>query len=99
MSRLYDTQRWKRARRQFLAENPLCRMCREVGKTRLAVLVDHIQPHRGDPEKFWDPGYLQPLCRSCHDGPKQALEKGGRVRGCDRDGRPLDPAHPWNAKG
>ncbi len=94
--RLYDTQRWKRARRQFLAEHSLCRMCQEVGKTRLAELVDHIEPHKGDPEKFWDEDNWQPLCKPCHDGAKQAQEKGGVVRGCDANGIPLDPGHHWN---
>ena len=32
-----------------------------------AVVVDHIEPHRGDKIKFWDRGNWQPLCKDCHD--------------------------------
>ena len=38
----------------------------------------------------------QPLCASCHASVKQSIEKGW-LPGCDCDGRPLEPAHPWNA--
>jgi hypothetical protein len=38
---------------------------------------------------------LQPLCHECHSR-KTAAEHGKRVAwGCDADGIPLDPAHPW----
>ena len=45
--RLYDTQRWKRARRHFLQANPLCATCQSEGRVRLATVVDHVIPHRG----------------------------------------------------
>ena len=99
MSRLYDRRAWRRASRAFLQANPLCRMCQEVGKTRLAELVDHIEPHRGDPELFWDQDNWAASCKPCHDGAKQELEKSGTIRGCDINGRPLDPNHPWNQEG
>ena len=96
MSRLYDTQRWKRARRQFLAAHPLCRMCQEVGRVTLAVLVDHIEPHKGDPDLFWNEANWQPLCATDHSAAKQSQERTGRIRGCGTDGQPLDPGHHWN---
>ena len=40
-------------------------------------------------------GPLQSLCPACHSRDKQQLERSGFVRGCDRDGVPLDPSHPW----
>ena len=95
-SRLYDLQRWKRRRAAFLRTNPLCCMCQEVGKTTLATLVDHIKPHRGDPVLFWDQTNWQGLCATCHSGAKASFERTGKMRGCDVDGVPLDPSHPWN---
>lgn len=60
-------------------------------------MVDHITPHKGDSTLFWDSGNWQSLCKSCHDGYKQALERGGtHAYGCDPDGLPADPNHPWN---
>ena len=96
MSRLYDRRRWRRRSKQFLAAHPLCRMHQEIGRTALAVLVDHIRPHRGDEALFWDEDNWQPLCTTCHNSIKQAEEKGGSVRGCDLDGVPLDRNHHWN---
>lgn len=97
--RLYDQKRWRRASRDFLQRNPLCRMCTEVGHTKLAVLVDHIIPHKGDPELFWDQaGNWQSLCATCHSGPKAVLERTGRLKGCDINGVPLDPGHHWNTE-
>jgi len=39
-------------------------------------------------DKFYS-GKLQSLCKRCHDGVKQRLEKGARFVGCDVNGRPL----------
>ena len=99
MPRLYDTQRWKRRRAAFLQANPLCRFCEAVSRVTMATIVDHIVPHKGDPEKFWDETNWAPMCKPCHDGAKAELESTGRIRGCDATGRPLDPAHPWNNEG
>ena len=95
--RLYDKRRWRRRSKQFLAENPLCRMCQERGLTKLAEVVDHIVPPKGDEALFWDEDNWQGLCLTDHNAAKQAEEKGGGVRGCDVDGMPLDPAHHWNS--
>ena len=93
--RLYDTRRWRRASKAFLARNPLCRYCEQVGKTRLAQVVDHIKPVSEAPELAMDQDNWQPLCATCHNAVKQAEEKGGGVRGCDVNGVPLDPGHHW----
>jgi 5-methylcytosine-specific restriction protein A len=31
------------------------------------TVVDHIKPHKGDEELFYDINNLQPLCKCCHD--------------------------------
>ncbi len=58
---LYHSPRWRRERREFLKAFPYCFLCGAKADT-----VDHIKPHRGDPELFWDQGNWQSLCRSCH---------------------------------
>ncbi|WP_375592350.1 HNH endonuclease [Chitiniphilus eburneus] len=77
------SNRWLRAAKLFLAEYPLCAECERQGRVCAATLVDHIIPHRGDRDLFWDQANWQPLCASCH-GVKTAGEDGGfgnRIRG------------------
>ena len=62
----YD-RHWGKARRLFLMDHPLCVHCSERGLVVEATVVDHIQPHRGDPGKFWDRDNWQPLCIRCHN--------------------------------
>lgn len=88
--------RWQQARAGFLRKHPLCANCQRRGIVTAAAVVDHIQPHRGDMNLFWDRRNWQPLCDHCHNSYKQRLEKSGRETGCDASGRPLDPGHHWN---
>ncbi len=90
---------WRKARAVFLTNNPLCRFCKRRGRPVLATVVDHIKPHRGDRELFWDQTNWQGLCETCHNAVKQAEETSGHVRGADLDGSPIDPRHPWNVRG
>lgn len=84
----YD-HRWRKESKAFLAVNPWCALQRD-GCTRLATLVDHIDPHRGDMVKFWNRENWQGLCGHCHSHHKQLLEN--RVVTRDRRGR-LIPLH------
>lgn len=72
---LYNTARWKKLRIKFLKENPLCAECGKIGIVRPAEVVDHIIPHKGNKELFWDEDNLQALCKECHDR-KTAKEDG-----------------------
>lgn len=45
---------WRKAREGFLARHPFCVQCEAEGFPRLAAVVDHIIPHKGDKELFWD---------------------------------------------
>ncbi|QJQ03928.1 HNH endonuclease [Herbaspirillum rubrisubalbicans Os34] len=96
--RLYGTKQWFRLRHHQLQKEPLCRFCLEQKRVSAATLVDHIEPHRGVEEKFYDPANLQSLCKPCHDSIKQQMEKSGVMRGCDESGLPLDRNHHWNRK-
>jgi 5-methylcytosine-specific restriction enzyme A len=93
-SHLYATARWKKRRARLLRDEPLCRMCKAVGRLTPATIADHITPHRGDPEAFEGP--IQPLCPTCHSAAKQAQEHSGMLRGGDIDGIPVDPNHHWH---
>jgi len=59
--------RWQRARLAYLRAHPLCVKCRAEGRVEVATVVDHIIPHRGDWELFWDRDNWQSLCETCHN--------------------------------
>jgi 5-methylcytosine-specific restriction enzyme A len=98
--------RWRQARTGFLRRNPLCDACAKAGLLVPATVVDHVIPHRGNRELFWDQTNWAPSCKRCHDGKTAREGRWGRqtrgehnVRrshGCDINGMPLDPEHPWN---
>jgi 5-methylcytosine-specific restriction protein A len=58
---------WRKARLEWLAENPICRECERKGRTSAASVVDHVIPHRGDQRLFWSRRNWQSLCKPCHD--------------------------------
>lgn len=66
--------RWDKASITFKAQHPLCLGCEARGRTTPTEVVDHIVPHRGDHDLFWDPDNWQPGCRICHDRVKARLE-------------------------
>ena len=73
----------QRDRAQVLAEEPLCRLCLEAGRTSPSEVVDHIRPlsEGGSDER----SNKQALCHSCHDA-KSAAERvaGARARATHR---------------
>lgn len=75
----YKTARWARIRAAQLARDPLCAICLKAGRVTAATVCDHVEPHRGDPEKFWN-GPFQSLCDEppwrCHSSIKQREERG-----------------------
>lgn len=90
------SHRWRKARARFLQDNPLCRLCAEIGRATPATVVDHVEPHRGDAARFWSASNWQALCKTCHDAIKQTAERSGHLRGSNAQGLPLDPKHHWN---
>lgn len=73
---LYASPMWKAVRRAVLIERPFCVECMKQGRYTPAEVVDHIRPHKGDAQLFFDTTNLQPLCKACHDR-KTASEDGG----------------------
>ena len=91
--RLHDKALWHRRARRQLQREPLCAMCLADGRVVAARIADHVEPHRGDPIKFWN-GKLQSLCAHCHESRKKRFEHRGYDNTIGVDGGPLDPRHP-----
>jgi 5-methylcytosine-specific restriction enzyme A len=95
---LYSYKWQKRARLQLMQE-PCCRLCAQEGRVTAAEVVDHIEPHKGDINKFYGP--LQSLCKWHHDSVKQQMERQIERNGFSfskqigEDGFPVDKAHPF----
>lgn len=72
----YDTPEWRRLSWAVRVEACFtCRMCGRIAAEKGASVCDHIVPHRGDRGLFFDRSNLQCLCKTCHDGRKQAEER------------------------
>jgi 5-methylcytosine-specific restriction enzyme A len=95
----YTTQRWQQLRRMKLAVNPLCEPCLKLQRIVPAVAVDHliaVKAPRGEAYPALD--RLMSCCASCHNRKSRIVEQMGKeltVKGCDENGYPLDPRHPW----
>jgi hypothetical protein len=88
----YQLQSWRKRRVYQLKIEPLCRRCRELGRTTPALVADHVTPHKGDWNAFVL-GELQSLCAECHQR-KLVDQTRGYRSDVGLDGYPLDPAHP-----
>lgn len=91
----YKTARWQRIRAAQLRAEPLCCMCQARGRVTAATIADHVTPHRGDADLFWN-GALQSLCKPDHDSRKRMQETRGYSNEVGTDGMPIDPNHPFN---
>jgi 5-methylcytosine-specific restriction protein A len=50
-----------------LAEHVWCVVCAREKRVEPSTVIDHITPHRGDVELFWDMANWQAICKRCHD--------------------------------
>lgn len=78
----YHTARWRKLRAQVLRRDGY--VCQATGVALVgrypaenSPVVDHVRPHRGDPERFWDPDNLRAVAKGWHDREKQSQEKRG----------------------
>jgi len=63
----YD-RRWRKARLEHLAGEPLCRLCLAAGQVTPATVVDHIEPPESPQDPlFWRRTNWQSLCKPHHD--------------------------------
>jgi 5-methylcytosine-specific restriction endonuclease McrA len=90
---LYDTARWRyRTRKQALLNaNYRCAKCNEDLHYTSRAHVHHIIATEYAPGLMYDLFNLEVLCRDCHN---REHDRGSL--GCDVNGSPLDPDHPWN---
>jgi 5-methylcytosine-specific restriction protein A len=100
----YTTGAWKRLRTAHLARFPFCEGCERMGRPFVrANTVDHRVPISQGGPPFPDHDGLASYCGPCHSaktarGAEAGASKSDKPRkGCNPDGTPLDPAHPWNA--
>jgi 5-methylcytosine-specific restriction protein A len=64
---LYNSTRWRKARKAFLNEHPLCAECARQSRLTTAKVVDHVQDHKGDLGLFWSEDNWEALCVTCHN--------------------------------
>ena len=62
----YRSAEWRKFRKFYLMEHPVCVHCEAKGLVREASVVDHIVPIREGGNRFAHSN-LQPLCDSCHN--------------------------------
>lgn len=91
-----QAQRLRRLKRT----NGLCERCTSKGRVAIATAVDHIVPLAlgGSDED----GNTRNLCDACHrevTAGQFGRERAKGLGGCDANGFPTDPDHPWNGTG
>jgi hypothetical protein len=92
--RLYKGSTWKHLRKTQLTQHPLCERCRKRNRLTPATVVHHVDTHRGDLQKFYNPGNLESVCAPCHDSDALSEERLGYSSEVGADGWPMDPRHP-----
>jgi 5-methylcytosine-specific restriction endonuclease McrA len=86
--RLNNSRAWRAASQAWLMRYPFCVLCLVRGQinerseadgctNQRTMIVDHIEPHRGNEQLFWDQNNWETLCRLCHDIDKQRHEQRG----------------------
>ena len=96
-AKFYNHREWKRARAQAMHDHGwLCTRCgiSLIGKG-MAAHVHHRKPLASAPALRTEPLNLRPLCVGCHNATHAEMKRGV---GCDENGMPLDPSHPWAIK-
>ena len=83
-SKLVNTVRWQKIRKQQLTEHPCCEICQRKGFAQLATEVHHIVPVESSGSFFdmerlaYSPANLMSVCHKCHDSIHEEL--GSRSR-------------------
>jgi 5-methylcytosine-specific restriction protein A len=62
----YNSARWVKHRKAYLAKHPLCERCRAAGNIKAASVVHHKVDRLDDPSRAWDWTNFEALCKSCH---------------------------------
>ena len=65
--RIRNKRRWEKVRRYVLDRDGWkCRECGKVGRLEIDHVIPLSQLPEDDPERWYDTGNLQTLCRKCH---------------------------------
>lgn len=64
---LRKTAKYQRMRLAFLKNNPLCEVCKAAGIIRVAQELDHVEPVKDAPARFWDVSNFAAICRAHHE--------------------------------
>ena len=99
--RTYYTSRWRRTTRRQVLLNAGYRCARcsaDLYGAGTGAHVHHIIPLEHEPGLAYDLFNLEALCVRCHNTEHERGERSGQG-GCDANGQPLDPDHPWNRGG
>lgn len=67
----YNSSQWRKLRKRYITEFPLCEVCERSGVVRAASVVDHIKPSRLFPESRTEWSNLQAMCKKHHDTKSQ----------------------------
>lgn len=101
----YNTAAWQRLRKAKLSRDPLCEDCQAMGRITPANHVDHCHAISDGGDAFPPLDELSSKCGPCHSAKTARGAEAGAVRtekarkGCNSDGSPLDPLHPWTTGG
>jgi len=63
----YNSSRWRKLRKRYITQNPLCEVCQRDGVISNADVVDHIKPSRLFDELKESLENLQSLCTRHHN--------------------------------
>ena len=61
------SRRYRGAAAKFKQDHPFCVECYKQGIVKPGTILDHIIPHEGDEQLFWDVNNWQHLCNDCHE--------------------------------
>lgn len=88
---MYYTARWKRIRMAILIRDGFkCQQCGRIEADTSKLVANHIKPHKGNADMFHDSANIECVCKPCHDGHVQSLERGGKGRtAIGADGWPI----------
>jgi 5-methylcytosine-specific restriction protein A len=65
-SKFYASAAWRKLRKSFLDENPLCERCLLEGKLTPSRIAHHRVERLDDPDLAYDPANLEAVCDAHH---------------------------------
>jgi 5-methylcytosine-specific restriction endonuclease McrA len=66
VNRFYASVRWRRFRRLYLFDHPMCEECLERGVIVPAVIVHHVKERLDRPDLAYEESNMRALCSPCH---------------------------------